>query len=147
MKPDRNLCRWNSGPGRLPRVGRPVPGRAFGASGVSLFEVLVAYGVLAVAILALLGMVPAAASQHSDTHDSTQALYLAEERMEQLLQLDQRISTLPQSDYPLGDLTLNRQWWGSPVPQETDVQMVHVQVTWVDQGRARRVLLQSYLLP
>lgn len=106
-----------------------------------------AYGVLAVAVLALLGMVPAAASQHSDTLDSTRALYLAEERMEQLLQLDQRISTIPQSDYPLGDLTLNRQWWGSPVPQETDVQMVHVLVTWLDEGRTRRVQIQSYLLP
>lgn len=115
--------------------------------GVSLVEVLVAYGILVVAVLALLGLVPAAARQHSDSDDATQALYLAEEKMEQLLQLEQRIPTVPQSDYPLGDLSLNRQWWGSAVPQESEVQMVHVLVTWVDEGRPRRVFLQSYLLP
>lgn len=115
--------------------------------GMSILEVLVAYGILTIAVLGLLGALPAAARQQRGTSLSGQALYLAQQKMDQLLQQDQRLATAPQSDYPFGDLTLNREWWGSAAPGNPDVQIVHVKVTWIEDHRARNVVLRSYVIP
>ncbi len=116
-------------------------------NGLSMIEVVVAFGVLATALLALLGCMPAAARLQKCSTQSTQALYLAEQKMDFLLKQDQRLATTPESDYPLGNLSLNRQWWGGPVPGCPDVQRVEVLVTWLERGRPHEVHLQCFVVP
>lgn len=112
-----------------------------------MVEVLLAFTLLAVAVLALLGALPAAARQQESSAMSSQALYFAEEKMDQLLQANQRISSTRQSDYPWGTSQGNRQWWGTGVSGSPDVQMITVEIAWVEQGRSRRLTLNSRVAP
>ncbi|MEW6279215.1 MAG: prepilin-type N-terminal cleavage/methylation domain-containing protein [Candidatus Eremiobacterota bacterium] len=57
-----------------------------GKSGFSLLEVLVAFGVLAVALLALLGVLPQVIRQGGASTMQIQAVYRAEIEMEELLE-------------------------------------------------------------
>ncbi len=112
-----------------------------------MLEVVVAFGVLAAALLALLGCMPAAARLQKCSTLSTQALYLAEQKMDFLLKQGQRLANTPESDHPLGDLSMSRQWRGGPVPGCPDVQRVEVVLTWMEQGRPHQVRLESALVP
>ncbi|MGI5843809.1 MAG: hypothetical protein ACOX9B_06510 [Candidatus Xenobium sp.] len=115
-------------------------------NGLSMIEVIVAFGVLAMALLALLGCMPAAARMQNCSTLSTQALYLAEQKMDFLLKQDQRLATIPESDYPLGDLSFNRQWWGGGVAGHPDLQRIEVLVTWMERGRPHEIHLQCFLV-
>lgn len=129
------------------------------SSGFSMVEVLVAFTVLTVAVLALLGGLSAAARQQASSTLTSQALYFAEQKLDELLQKNNKISSVRQSDMPFGGMTGTRQWWGTPVPGNTGVQMVTVEVTWVEGGRPstvasaptgtriRNLSLRSYVSP
>lgn len=128
-------------------------------SGFSMVEVLVAFTILTVAVLALLGGLSAAARQQTSSTMSSQALYFAEQKLDELLQKNNKISTVRQSDFPFGGMTGNRQWWGTPVAGNTGVQLVTVEVTWIEGGRpstvsaapagtrVRTLSLRSYISP
>lgn len=124
-----------------------VPGSLPRRRGISLVETLLGFALLAVAVLALMGALPAAAWQQQGSSMSTQALYFAEDKMDELLQLNQKISTTSESDYPWNDGQGARQWWGTAVVGNPDVQMITVDVAWLEQRRLRRVTLRSWVAP
>lgn len=114
--------------------------------GMSLIEILVAYGILAIAVLALLGGLPAAARQQRSSIKMNQALYLAESKMDEILNSESRITATALTDQPMGDDSVVREWWGENVTANPDLQLITVQVTWVESsGRSRQVVLRSYL--
>lgn len=113
--------------------------------GMSLLEILIAYGILAIAVLGLLGGLPAAARQQRASIRMNQALYLAESKMDEVLGAGQRISQVVQSDQPLSDDSMVREWWGKIITTNTDLQLITVQVTWLEAGRSRQVVVRSYV--
>ncbi|MEW6278252.1 MAG: prepilin-type N-terminal cleavage/methylation domain-containing protein [Candidatus Eremiobacterota bacterium] len=117
--------------------------------GFSILEVLISFTVLTVAILALLGIIPAAARQGSSSSMQSQALYRAQIAMDDAL----RRATFNDSGTAAGwDSTSFVRWWTEPGPN-TRTQVMHVEVTWVEGGetwgggvgRSRRVELQSMI--
>lgn len=115
--------------------------------GLSLIEVLVSFGVLAVAILGLLGCMPAAARVQKVSTMSSQALYQAEQKLDELLHQNQRLSGVALVDYPYSDASLRRRWWGESVDGHPNLQLVQVEVTWVEGVRSHLWVLRSYLAP
>ncbi len=110
--------------------------------GISIIEILIAYAVLTVAVLALLGCLPLAASQQQNTITDTQAMYFAEQKMDELLLEDVAISEVTKTDYPLGDNSMVRTWWGE-YGNNVSLQTVTVQVTWTGAHSGRNVTLRS----
>lgn len=75
-----------------------------------------------------------------------QALYFAETKMDKILNNGARILTTHTSDTPLGDDTMVRSWYGTTIPANTDLQLITVEVTWIEtSGRTRQIMLRSYL--
>lgn len=129
--------------------------RRRGSRGISMVEVLVAFLVLAVAILALLGALPAAARHQQLSTMRAQALYFAQQKMDEILQENTRLSTSQQTDYPFPTMGEGyRTWWGEADPGgNANLQMVTVQVTWLEQQAQKGVTfthtvqLQSLINP
>ncbi|MBI3927156.1 MAG: prepilin-type N-terminal cleavage/methylation domain-containing protein [Armatimonadetes bacterium] len=123
--------------------------RTRGSRGLSLIEVLIAFAVLTVAVLALMGLLPAAASQSASTDLQNQALLLAEHKMDEILAGGVFIGSSPlgSPDAPLPEVPgLQRTWSGSPDPGgDPNLQLIAVEITWVEQARPRRVRLVSLL--
>lgn len=114
----------------------------------SLLEVLMALGALAIALLALLGLVPVAFRQRQSSIMMSQSLYLASETMDELLQRNEVLSTVPQTDQPFPQPVGTRSWWGAPEPGgRAGLQMVTVEVTWAEGAVQHRVRLQSLVCP
>lgn len=116
-------------------------------NGLSIIEVLISFTVLAVAILALLGVLPAAGRQGMSTDIQNQALFIAQQRMDEILAAG---NTIPPSRPPYNPLPdnpeLNMQVLesGEDLPQGFGaVQKVTIEITWLEQGRARQVRLVS----
>lgn len=114
-------------------------------NGLSLIEILVAYGILAVAVLGLLGGLPAAARQQRASIKMNQALYLAEAKMDSILTSESKIATTSLTDQPMGDDSMIREWYGTTMIGNTDLQLITVKVSWLENGRTRQVVLRSYL--
>lgn len=116
--------------------------------GFSVIEILLALAVLSVAVLALLGILPVAIRQQRSSTMTTQALHLAVQTMDDLLQRNERISTTPQSDQPFAEPIGTRSWWGAPDPDgRPGLQLVTVEVVWAERAAQHRVRLQSLLAP
>ncbi|MDO5296283.1 MAG: hypothetical protein Q4F00_06545 [bacterium] len=113
--------------------------------GMSVIEILIAYTVLLVAVLALLGSLPMAAQQHSSGVTANQALYYAEQKMDELIRNDTKISTSGEfQDLPLNDNTMVRTWKGE-IGNDTAVETITVKVTWLTEHGQREVVLRSYV--
>lgn len=113
------------------------------ARGFSILEVLISFTVLTVAILGLLGIMPAANKQGATSSTQSQALYLAEIRMDDMLAAgtfnqDQTV----QPAFPW-DPTSYIHFQTTALAGETRIQQARVEVVWLEQGRSRRVELTS----
>lgn len=116
--------------------------------GFSLVEILLALAVLSVALLGLLGLLPVAFRQQQSSTMMTQSLYLATQTMDDLLQRNEFLGSVPQTDQPFSEPIGSRSWWGSPDPGgRAGLQLVTVEVTWAEGPRQHRVRLQSLLAP
>ena len=113
--------------------------------GMSVVEILIAYTILLVAVLALLGSLPMAAHQHSEGVKANQALYYAEQKMDELIRNDTKLSTGSEfQDNPLNDATMVRTWKGE-IGTNTAVETITVTVTWLTEHGQREVVLRSYV--
>lgn len=127
------------------RLHRPRP------KGMSIIEILIAYTILLIAVLALLGSLPMAARQRGQSLMANQALYYAEQKMDELIRNDTRLSTGTEfQDNPLNDATMVRTWKGEFAPtldgiSNTSVETITVKVTWITNYGQREVVLRSYL--
>lgn len=116
------------------------------SAGLSMIEVLLALGLLATSVLAILGMFPAMARTNRNTMESSSHLYAAQEKMDQLLAANQTISTSNTTDYPFGTNGYRR-WRGATDPYSPGGQTVCVEVTWVQDGRTRTLALFGLVSP
>lgn len=127
------------------RLHRPRP------HGMSIIEILIAYTILLVAVLALLGSLPMAARQRGQSILANQALYYAEQKMDELIRNDTSLTTGTEfQDNPLNDATMVRTWSGEFAPTlegvaNHSVETITVRVTWITRYGQREVLLRSYL--
>ncbi len=112
---------------------------------MSIAEILIAYTILLVAVLALLGSLPMAARQRGESITANQALYFAEQKMDELVRNDVKISPAAHfEDNPLHDNTMVRTWRGE-IGSNTSVELITVKVTWMTKHGQRDVVLRSYL--
>lgn len=117
--------------------------------GLSIVEVLLSFTILAVAILALLGIIPAAGRQGAATNIQNQALFIAQHRMDTILRNGAFLPGSVTPTNPLPDrpqLQMQITYGGEPMPGgigQGQMQKVTVQVSWVEAGRARSVELVS----
>lgn len=119
------------------------PGRR---RGMSMIEVLIALGILSVGALAAIGMFPAMARLHASTVDTTSRMYVAQQKMDELLSDNVFISQTYATDQPFRDGY--RRWRGIPDAYgSASVQVIEVEVAWVDGGRARNILLYGQVAP
>ncbi len=108
--------------------------------GFSIIEVLISFMVLTVAILALLGLMPAASKTGSATSKQSQALYIAQSQLDSQL----AANTFGATDSgPLPQLATGASYRIFTTPNTADAtgntQIIHVEVTWLEAGRSRRV--------
>jgi type II secretory pathway pseudopilin PulG len=115
--------------------------------GLTLVETLASFGLLLVAVLAALAVIPAAARGQAASALESQALYSAQEKMDDLLAARAFLGGGEFSDQPFPqDPSVRRRWWATPDPSgRADLQRIYVEVSWREQGRARKVLLVSTL--
>lgn len=114
--------------------------------GMSMIEVLIALGILSVGALAAIGMFPAMARLHQSTVDTTARMYVAQQKMDELLRDNVFISQTYITDQPYRDGY--RRWRGIADPYGSgSVQVIEVEVAWVDGGRARNILLYGQVAP
>lgn len=117
--------------------------------GVSIVEVLIAFTILTVAILALLGVLPAAGRQSMSSDVENQALFIAQQKMDQILRNGVFIASSVTPTNPLPShpaLQMQLIYGGEPLSQGFgNMQRITVRVTWLEQGRARSVKLVGAL--
>jgi Tfp pilus assembly protein PilV len=129
------------------------------ASGFTLFEVMIAFGLLGVAVLGVAVAQLGALKLTRDSHLSTQAMFLAEQQLEafQAMSSSNLILVPDETDYPNdttnpidpspgdGDVTTFNRSWGIAVDSpETDVITITVNVDWTDpRGRPRTLTLRT----
>ncbi|MBQ7567590.1 hypothetical protein IJT17_02160 [bacterium] len=113
--------------------------------GMSIVEIFIAYTILLVAVLALLGSLPMAARQRGESIIANQALYFAEQKMDELVRNDMKLSTASEfQDNPLNDDTMVRTWKGE-IGTNSTVETITVKVTWLTRHGQREIVLRSYL--
>jgi len=123
--------------------------------GLSLIEILIAIGVLAVGVLAVVGLFPSFFKLNASSWTSTQVMLLAQEKMDEVLAANAYISTTPDTDYPAiiprdgsGNPMGYRRWWGEADPGgNTNIQIIKVEVVWTEQGRVKRYTLTGAVAP
>ena len=105
-------------------------------AGMSVLEVLVAFTVLTVAILALMGLLPAAAKQQTSSDNQNRALNLAKEYMDRLLQDPANITD---PDIPATAANPFAISWPKTIPNDPNNSgcgVVTVEVTWLESSGA-----------
>jgi len=103
---------------------------------MSVLEVLVAFTVLTVAILALMGLLPAAARQQTSSDNQNRALNLAKEYMDRLLQDP---AFIDDPDVPATNsqpFTISWPKTAVPDPNNSGVGVIQVDVTWLESSGA-----------
>ena len=116
--------------------------------GLSMIEVLVALGILSVAVLGVLGMFPSMARLGANTSDSADKLYAAQDKLDELLDNDVAIGTSYTTDYPFGTNNGYRRWRGiTDTYNNAGIQTIEVEVTWFAQGRSRSIFLYGQVSP
>ncbi len=112
-------------------------------SGLTLVEVLLAFLVLLIAVLALLGLMPQAARQGSTSASHARAVYAATQAMEDALRRNTRGDTGSLAAPEVGP-SGNVRWYTTSGTQ-SNTQRLHVEVTWLESNRPLRVELESLI--
>lgn len=111
--------------------------------GLSVLEVQLAFLVMIVVILALLGLVPGAARQSATSSSYTRALYTATQAMEGCLQRNTEGDTGSLAAPEVAPSAFVR--WSTSAGLNANTQRVLVEVTWIEQNRPMRVELVSLI--
>lgn len=112
--------------------------------GLSLAEILVAFGLLLLGLLALLGMLPLAFRAGASADLQNQALFLAQRRMDSIIEAGQFLPLQPLSETVPGSTEFTVLTWGEDT-NNSNLQTVYVDVAWLEQERARHVELKCLL--
>ena len=113
-----------------------------------MIEVLVALGIMSVAVLGVLGMYPSMARLGTNTSDAADKLYAAQDKLDELLDANVLIGTSYSIDYPFGNTTAYRRWRGiADTYGNAGIQTIEVEVTWLFQGRSRSIFLYGQVSP
>ena len=113
--------------------------------GFSMVEVLIALALLSTGILAVVGVYPAILQMNTSSQNNDIALSLAQQKLDEILNNGTFISTSAQSDMPSNLPSCTRQWVGSSVPYNSNLQQIDVQVTWTEKNRLRSVTVTSII--
>lgn len=111
--------------------------------GLTLVEVLWAFAVLLVAVLALLGLMPMAVRESTTSSSHARALYAATQTMEECLQRNSSGDNGTEAAPEVGRSGQVR-WTTTPGPGP-NTQTILVEVTWLEQNRPARLELVSLL--
>lgn len=121
-------------------------------AGLSLIEVLWALGILSAGILAVIGVFPGAFNLNKAAWGTTTAVFLAQNKLDQILAEGIVIDTSPKTDNPPEIPGGYRRWWGSSNPDGiAGLQQINVQVSWFERtetkSRLKTITISSLLAP
>jgi Tfp pilus assembly protein PilV len=111
--------------------------------GLSLIEILLAFALLLVAILALLGLLPMALRQGTTSDSHGRALFAATQTMEDCLRRNAHGDGGTQAAPEVG--TSGQIRWSTAPGPNGNTQIILVEVTWLEQNRPARLELKSLL--
>lgn len=116
--------------------------------GMSLIEILFSLAILSVGVLAVMGLFPAIFRLNSSSRLSVSALFLAQEKMDEIISTAKIISTTEEAE-DMPQLPQGQRFRvGSADPNgNPDIQMITVRVTWREKTRSRSVVLKSLISP
>lgn len=134
--------------------------------GFALIEVVFAFAILELAILAIIGAFPFITRMNKRAWNSTIATQLAQEKMEEIIaqkrfiwstgtvgglndeQLITQAQLQGQKDNPFELSEGVRIWWGEQDPEgDSNIQVVRVKVFWTEGGKTHSITLmcQNYI--
>ncbi|MFH0801526.1 MAG: prepilin-type N-terminal cleavage/methylation domain-containing protein [bacterium] len=116
--------------------------------GMSMIEILFAIAILSVGVLAVMGLFPAIFKLNTSSSLTVSALFLAQEKMDEILATGKSISTTEVAE-EMPQLPQGQRFRvGSDDPNgDPDIQMITVRVTWREKSRSRSVVLKSLISP
>ncbi len=113
--------------------------------GLSIIEVLLAFGVLAIGVFSVIGLFPQIVKLNNDSWVNARMMMIAHEKMDELLANNVYISTSYVNDttgkIPDGYL----RWKANAGP--TGAQPVSVEVSWIEKGRTKNFSLYGVISP
>jgi len=119
-----------------------------GPRGFSLIEVMLAVLILGVGILAVMAVFPGVFALNQNAWNTTTALSLAQDKMDELLANNAFINASAQSDNPVELSNCTRRWWGAADPSgNAALQLITVQVSWREHQRVRSISISSTICP
>ncbi len=118
-------------------------------SGFSLLEVVFAFAILELGLLALIGTFPAIMSMNRNAWQMTVATQLATEKMEEILSKGYFITATkdaPAWDEPKSLSNCVRFWWAEDDPNgDPNVRLIKVKVQWNERKRVRTITIGSLM--
>lgn len=130
--------------------------------GFSLLEVVFAFAILELALLAIIGAFPAITRLNKQAWNQSVATQLAQEKMEEILAgnraiwstgvvgdlTDEQLKTQTQSqnqlDNPTDLSSCTRMWWGEQDPSgSSDIQVIRIRILWQEGKMQKSVTLCS----
>lgn len=103
-----------------------------------------AIGLVSLVLLGIVELLVVVSRSGKDTQMTSQAMYAAQEKLDDILRLNIKVSTHPTVDVPASMPIATRTVVGSSDPLgNSAVQIVTVTVTWNEEGRTRSISLRS----
>lgn len=109
--------------------------------GLTIVEIMLAFAVLLVAVLALLGLMPMALRSSTTSTSHARALYTATQTMEDCLRRNAFGEAGTQAAPEVG--TSGQVRWSSAPSPTPNTETILVEVTWLEQNRPARLELVS----
>ena len=113
--------------------------------GLTIVEVMLAFGILAIGVFSVIGLFPQIVKLNNDSWVNARMMMIAQEKMDELLANNVYISTSYVNDttgkIPDGYL----RWKANSGP--TGAQPVAVEVSWIERGRTKNFTLYGVISP
>ena len=114
--------------------------------GMSLIEILLAFGLLAVGVLAVVGLFPQMVKLNSNSWANSQMMLIAQEKMDELLANNNYIGTSYVTD-TTGKVPNGYLRWRATAATSTGAQPIEVEVSWIEKSRTKTFMLYGVISP
>jgi len=117
-------------------------------SGFSILEIVIAGAILLISVAVVFSILPNIYKLNRKAWNLSKATYLAQEKLDELIEQNVYIDTTPHSDHPKDLENCVRSWWGEEDPYgNPEVQVIKVKVEWTERYSKRHIEVQGLVAP